>query len=192
MKLPHFFKYAKDKEDKQVNEINNSTVNMLEDIIPNKSIQFKKVAGECDYKLFMKDVNVAVDLEITDKFTDINRRKCVMTKFEGFNDDGFNQYLKKELSKFNTDESYISDVLVKHFFEKDSAFKSTLWECYGEFIYENLLLNIGNTFCCERCSERVDKKKEKQIYCDSCAKEIDREKARIRMMEKRKLKKCSI
>lgn len=42
--LPHFFKYAKDKEDSQVEDVNNSFVNKLNYIIPNPRISCKYIS----------------------------------------------------------------------------------------------------------------------------------------------------
>lgn len=178
MKLPHFFKYAKDKEDKQVNEINNCTVNMLENIIPNKPIQFKKIVGDCDYKMLMKNFNVRNNKNIIDTFIDINRRKGTMTKFQGYNDEGFIKHMKDTMSNISTDDSYVVDVLVKHFFKTNSSFKKTLWDCYGDIILENILLNVGESKCCEKCSERFDGKKNEKL-CITCKKEKKKEQDRL-------------
>lgn len=67
--VPHFFKYAKDKEDWQISEINNSLVNKLENKIPNPRISCKYVSEgknkkleKPDYTLMMHnpDVDVAI------------------------------------------------------------------------------------------------------------------------------------
>lgn len=67
--VPHFFKYAKDKEDHQVSEINNSFVNKLENRIPNPRISCKytidnksKRLEKPDYTLMMNnpDIDVAI------------------------------------------------------------------------------------------------------------------------------------
>lgn len=67
--VPHFFKYAKDKEDYQIANINNSFVNKLENKIPNPRISCKYVSDgkikkleKPDYKLMMH--NPEIDIEI--------------------------------------------------------------------------------------------------------------------------------
>jgi hypothetical protein len=65
--VPHFFKYAKDKEDEQVADINNSFVNKLEKKIPNPRISCKYVSdgeakklGKPDHTLMMSNPNIKV------------------------------------------------------------------------------------------------------------------------------------
>ena len=67
--VPHFFKYAKDKEDWQIADINNSFVNKLENKIPNPRISCKYVSngeihklGKPDYTLMMS--NPEIDIAI--------------------------------------------------------------------------------------------------------------------------------
>lgn len=62
-RVPHFFKYAKDKEDYQVSTINDSFVNRLKDIIPNPRISYKDIdLKEIDYKLLMRNSNIKFDI----------------------------------------------------------------------------------------------------------------------------------
>lgn len=71
--VPHFFKYAKDKDECQVDKINQSFVNKLEYLIPNTRISLKnttnnnyKRIGKPDYKLLMHNSNVEVDVKVSD------------------------------------------------------------------------------------------------------------------------------
>ena len=87
--VPHFFKYAKDKEDTQVRHKNNSFVNMLDDVIPNPRLNFSSVdITEVDYRLLMNDVDIDFDVEFNEngqlnedktdplivKYTELNRK----------------------------------------------------------------------------------------------------------------------
>lgn len=188
MKLPHFFKFAKDKTDTQIDELNNSTVNKLYNLVPNKPIQFKKVSGKFDYKMLMNNKKVVENEEIIETFVKINRAKRFLINESDKSDQAFNKYLTTELRKLSRSESYISDVLVSYFFRKNSANKETLWKCYGYIIYNNILKNLGNTFCCEMCNERFEKNKSKQIFCEACSIENNRIKTRERQALKRKRK----
>jgi hypothetical protein len=51
-KLPQLFVYAKDKEVEQTEPINNSVVNQLEALVPNKRLDFKDM-GYFDYRMLM-------------------------------------------------------------------------------------------------------------------------------------------
>jgi ribosomal protein L37E len=188
-KLPHFFIYAKDKEEKQVELLNNSVVNRLEKIIPNKPIQFKRIAGEFDYKMLMYRDNVNLNKEIINKYNDLHKNKKWKFKLQesAKADHEFYVYelIRNEMLSINSDASYIVDVLVKYLYgEKVSKNKETLWKSFGDILLHNLKQNIKNTKQCECCGKRINTYNTKK-YCNDCAEE----KERIRKRNwKRKLK----
>lgn len=64
--VPHFFKYAKDKEEHQVSDLNDSFVNKLDSIIPNPRINCRSIGlGEIDYKLMMKNPDIECKVSVT-------------------------------------------------------------------------------------------------------------------------------
>ena len=66
--VPHFFKYAKDKEDWQVSKINDSFVNKLNHIIPNPRINCRKLGlDNIDYTLLMNNPNIDLEVNFTEK-----------------------------------------------------------------------------------------------------------------------------
>lgn len=66
--VPHFFKYAKDKDEWQVSEINNSFVNKLNDIIPNPRINCRGLGlGTVDYTLLMRNPDIECKVTFTDR-----------------------------------------------------------------------------------------------------------------------------
>ena len=66
--VPHFFLFAKDKEDWQVNNLNESFVNKLNGIIPNPRINCRGLKlGEIDYKLLMHNPEIDCEVAFTDK-----------------------------------------------------------------------------------------------------------------------------
>lgn len=66
--LPHFFKYAKDKQETQISKTNNSFVNRLESVIQNPRLSFRRLGlGKPDYHLLMHDPNAEVLVGLTDK-----------------------------------------------------------------------------------------------------------------------------
>lgn len=91
-KLPHFFKYAKDKDNKQVRSINGSIVNRLNSIIPNPRIEISKIGLKpIDYKNLMCNK----DLEIN---------------------------IRKDLHKFEYEELNIQEKIVKKYIELNKNF----------------------------------------------------------------------
>lgn len=69
-KLPHFFKYAKDKEKNQVENVNESFINKLEKIIPNPRVNCKYLndsdkyewVDKPDYRLLMNNPDIEVKI----------------------------------------------------------------------------------------------------------------------------------
>ena len=182
LNLPHFFKYAKDKDDEQIEEINDSVVNRFDVLIKNTKLNFKATnLGEFDWHLLMNNKDIEDDEEIIKEYKYIVRYKKFIMKevTERKNKDFYiNTYIKNRLLKINNDIVYVTDVLVKYLFEHNSINKNILFDCFGNIILENLKLNIDtNTALCDCCGKRFVKKKEKQIYCsDKCKKNIDKSK----------------
>lgn len=193
-KTPHFFIYAKDKDEDKVEEKNSSAVNRLEKIIPNPIINFKRAKlGNFDYKMLMKNKEVELNNQIIDLYTSLDVKKKFMINS---NDNEYNNIsfmyrnIKQQLLEVNSNIDYVTDVLIEHLYvHKKSNFKTTLWECFGEVIVENLRINVenelGNKIMCECCGTRVEPITPNQKYCDECAIEIDRKKAKDRMKKKR-------
>lgn len=202
LKLPHFFIYDKrkinQKKKKVIKQIrvepkNNSTINRLEEIIPNPKIQFEEVAGgKFDYKLLMKNPKVELDEEIIERYTELDQNKRDLLKDTGEDKKKKGKkYVYKlielELLKINGDAEYITDVLIKHLFEvKDSSYKDTLWESFGHVIEKNLIKNISQAEKCEDCGSKFRKAKNK-VRCDDCQKKKDRENAKLRKRKQRQV-----
>lgn len=174
-KLPHFFKYAKDKEDSQVSELNNSVVNKLHKIIPNKRITFKTLVGDVDYKKLMRIKSAERDEKVIEMFKHLEYQKNRwMSSSTENNELKYNDYVRSTLLELNDDVYHIVDSLVLYLYIENSRFKNGLWNVFGDILYDNLLLNLGNTIACEKCNCRTEKINELTIYCDPCAKEIEK------------------
>ncbi|WP_025912042.1 RNA dependent RNA polymerase [Priestia flexa] len=183
LKTPHFFKYAKDKEDNKVEPLNHSVVNKLEKIVPNPIINFRKAKlGEFDYKMLMSNPDVDINEEIIEKYRILDTKKKFMSserdkEFENLS--ALYTNIKKELvNGFNN--TYVSDVLTKYLYEvKSSKFKTTLWECFGEELVNNLRSNVkvklNNTIPCEGCGERIEVINNQSKYCRECWLEKERQ-----------------
>lgn len=66
--LPHFFKYAKDKNDSQVVDVNGSFVNKLNEMVRNPRINCRKLGlGKIDYRLLMSNPDIECMVAFTDR-----------------------------------------------------------------------------------------------------------------------------
>lgn len=192
-KVPHFFKYAKDKEDKNVEAVNDSTVNKLEKLIPDNRINFKKVAGKLDYKKLMKDKKVEINQEIVDLYITLDKgKRWLINKDEKFNTNErlyVYQKIRDEILQFNSDIEYVVDVLVSHLYSSKSTRKKMLWECFGDVLVNNLKNNLQDKKPCECCGKMIEIKNNRTKYCEKCAKTIWQKQVQENMKKYRKNKK---
>ena len=194
-KLPHFFVYAKDKMESQVEERNQSFVNKLYDIVPNVQINTRKLKiDEIEYDKMMFDVNTKVDknvIEIYDRLNKQYRYKFNIVDERVANDSFVKQTILKEFEKTGYSAIEITDMLVKHLYSKNKRYKQLLWFVYGEYIVENLkhhvVIKPTKKVQCVDCGElfEVYVRNAKKVRCDSCQKVFKRNYQR-ELMQKRK------
>lgn len=218
--LPHFFVFAKDKEEGQVVDINGSFVNKIGQLIKNPRLSFKRAGiGKLDYKLLMKHPTVKVQCSFkkngnrpdktgTDpliiRYLELQKEfyynlENVAQLSESSNPDKLmnprvreilyyhelKDHIKCELSQFGYTDSQIADRLVKFLYdETNSKYKSALWICYGDILYENLCKNLNVTSTtkhCEWCGAEfyVSARAKNKTLCPNCYKEYRRESHRL-------------
>lgn len=194
-KVPYFFVYAKKKHKTQVEKENNSVVNRLGDLIVNPQSNFRSAGlSDFDYKMLMDksrvDISTEQAKEIIDKYTELDLNKYFIINRDN---DGENReidesdkvgniiYLyndiKNKILDVNKDVKYVVDVLVEYLYEfKKSVYKTTLWECFGDIIVDNLKINIvmNQTYCIE-CGVVIERTSNRLKYCEECWKERERE-----------------
>lgn len=180
LKVPYFFKYAKDKSEEQVEPVNRSTVNRFDTLIDNPKFRWSATnVGKFDYKMLMKNKKIEVDDQIIERYKELNKIKNRLfneerdrKKKEHFID----KYIRNELLKINKNVECLTDVLVKYLYITKAQNKTTLWNSFGDVIIKNLQTNIpSNTKLCEVCGERFEyneKCKTLPKYCEECAKEV--------------------
>ena len=198
-KVPHFFVYAKDKEEWQVEPANGSVVNRLEKIIINPNLRFSAESlGKLDYRMLMCDP----DTEVTAEDKPLLELYYKLSKSVNYrmSDDGtknnFNfvyQRVRSQLLETDPNIYHLTDVLVKQLFHIRKAQRKTLfWECFGDVVLENLKENVDqNTIMCAKCGARVLPSHRSQIYCPSCARIMERERARLRAQKFRRKQKSA-
>ena len=189
-KVPHFFVFAKDKDRKRVERLNNSTVNKLKKLIPNKRINFEKIAGKFDYSILMCNEDVNVSKKITNLYSQFDRQKRWMKNdsddLKTFNSLYMYRKIRDKLLELNSDEEYVTDVLVKYLYGKrNTKHKTTLWNIFGDVLNRNIKNNLDGTIRCEKCGERVPHEKQRQMLCIPCQDKETKEKNKARKQRQR-------
>jgi hypothetical protein len=196
-KTPHFFIYAKDKLKDNVEKVNQSVVNRLEKMIPNVRVDFEAAnLGKFDYQTLMNDKNVLMNYDIIDRYAEMDLQKHFMINVDGDSNNIHHIYkeVRDKILDVNTNAVYVTDVLIKYLYNhKKPNLKTTLWECFGDVIVENLRRNIDERkIQCESCGTRIEITGNRKKYCDNCwkvkQKEDNRRYARKSMRKKRCVK----
>ena len=138
--VPHFFKYAKDKDDNRVAKQNDSFVNKLDSKIINPRINCRKLGiGQIDYRFLMNDPDIECRVSFTDKGKLIKEetdplivKYCELNKSHHFALD----------STLKFDNSFSAEVLSKSKLRHDMKYRKVYDEikkelsCFGYTDYE--------------------------------------------------------
>lgn len=187
-KTPHFFIYAKDKTPRNVEKLNENTImGRIEKLIPSDRLKFDKHGLErFDYSMLMRNKGQIIIDEIVEKFVPLNISIGQNSRVKDECDnhmDYLYQNLRDEMFSMDYPNEVIVDVIVAYMFGKKTPYKNTLWSSFGDYVYENLVLNIEksklkNTISCDRCGKRVmidSAKITVMKYCKECSVEVHRE-----------------
>lgn len=174
-KVPHFFIYAKNKQADEVAEVNNSIVNRLEKRIPNTRLNFRAAGlGVFEYKNLKRDSSTNLDQQIIDKYKelDLNRHFLIRADEDQNNLTHIYTDIRNQLLELNSDPAYVVDVLVEYLYSATTSnYKTTLWECFGDVLVENLQNNIrSDKVPCQLCGIRMHVSNHRTLYCDNCRK----------------------
>lgn len=194
-KLPHYFKYAKDKTDEQVEPPNGSFMNRLPEHVhgwtPRKTskgdseavkIKYCKTVGKFDYRMLMKegvDYTVAEDHPVIQAYNHWNAHQWSVTaiteetEHTDMDDLYVFKFIRAEIDKLGYDKDYVTNSLVAYAYTiKPNSLKKLLWSCFGEEIVENLKVNtpkLGKI--CPICGKRFKPVEPhvgiEQLYCSS-------------------------
>lgn len=197
VKLPAFFMYAKDKNVEQVEHINDSPVNRIYRLYPQRKLKYNFTndnIGRFNYKLLMSNPNTEINDIIVWKYRKLVRN--LKHNVTGYDKDG-NYYslltdIKHEMTSLGYDEIYICDVLVKQLFcISKSVNKRAFWAIYGDRVYDNLCRNIRENYIqCEKCKTRFYIRKANQTMCGSCIQKTKAKTEQMKKEHKRKVQCC--
>ncbi|BCB03511.1 RNA dependent RNA polymerase [Bacillus sp. KH172YL63] len=220
-KLPHFFIYSKDKEDKQVNMIPKRkdikgeedlkaaiekacTVDKLEYVIGKNKISFSKLFDKFDYKMMMKKKNVKkVNQDLIKKYVELNKKKKFQLEKE-LMDSGYTESVKElttfemirdQLLEIHNNEEEVADMLIHYHYEVNpEAKRGTIWDAFGHIIYQNIKTNLedeSQSGDCKVCKTTYRKVTKNKELCDTCKKDEDRKKNAEQKKKSREAKKTS-
>ena len=202
-KLPHYFKYAKDKTNEQVEAPNQSFMNRLPehvngwsmrkdkngDDIESVKIKYCKTVGKFDYRMLMKE---GVDYTVQEDHPIIQAYNYWNAHQNDFNEDneivdGEDTYaikfIRDKILGMGYNVDFVTNSLVAYMYTvKADSQKKLLWSCFGAEIVENLKVNtpkLGKI--CPICGRRfkpqfVGGSQIEQMYCSQeCTEEANRE-----------------
>lgn len=182
-KVPAFFKYAKDKDDKQIEPLNDSTVNRIYKLFPPKRyrLNFKlNIKGIFNYKMLLHNSHATLNEDIAEKFVKLTSS----LNFNQTGTEGLSNYhavfdaVREEMLELPYTEQEIVDALVVYLFsEKRNSKKRAFWTIYGDVVYQNLRHNIDeNSAICPTCGKRFIKARKDQTYCCTACRQATKKK----------------
>lgn len=183
--VPHFFIYAKDKTDKQVEPTNNSPMNRLSDFIPGFDkkgrikMTYNKSISKFDYRMLMnQDIGYTVR-ENSEIIMAYNYWLKHQNKF-GYGDDThinenelykYQRIRQEIINAADCNIDYIVNSLVAYVYTlKKNSNKKMLWACFGDVIVANLKNNVSGKIC-PICGKRFESRDNANtVYCSNeCA-----------------------
>ena len=189
--LPNFFIYAKDKLPSQVEPPNQSTMNRIAASIPSSRLKFNKNIGKFDYRMLMNlgcGFTVSQESQVVKSYEYWNNRQYLFNEQnEHVSDEDLYKYhqIKARILEENSKQSvdYIVNTLVAYLYTtKITSAKKTLWACFGEEMYSNLIKNLeGKGKICPECGKRFAPVNGKQVYCgEACYQSAKKRRDKIR------------
>ena len=194
--LPAFFEFAKDKDKSQVKSRNQSFVNKIYDRIPNKPINTRNMGfDKIDYKFMMNNSLLTCTKEVSDLYDKLNRQYHYMINMKDEYADNLRYVackIRDEFSATGYSSETIADMLVEYLYGRDKRYKQLLWFCYGQYVYNNLVKNIGEKrtkfIQCVDCDEwiEIDVLNTKTCRCENCSETYKKNYHKEYMRKKRK------
>lgn len=134
-----------------------------------------------DYKVLLKGDYEYDNQEVNKCFQKWNKKYGLNISFDEDNSEQNNMRavtstIRNELKNIESDEDKVITSLVRYFYKKPSSKKKRLlWYTYGDWLYKNLMNNVGVRTICHKCGAVVNEKlvRGKCIKCRT--KEVDKQ-----------------
>ena len=194
-KVPHFFLYAKNKTESQVEETNNSVVNRIEQIFPKRNLNFnfsKTNLGKFDYRMLLNNPASVGNEEVYQyykylvKNLDFNKAEDrladsdkSMFNYSAVYDDCRSKFYEWGYSRGIQPSDLLDSLIVMIFDKNRNSKKKAFWTMFGDDVYVNVLHNVSSSFArCERCKKRY-LRIDDSCVCDKCSSYLNRKKLKI-------------
>lgn len=186
-KLPHFFVYAKDKDETQVESANESVMNRISAKIVDSRLKYNKSIGKFDWTML---TNKAVDYTVNEDSSIIKRYNWWIKNQHRFdygndphvNEDDLYKYkcIAQDIVEYSNEsiDKIVNSLVAYLYTVKKSSNKKMLWACFGNNICANLRNNVSNKVC-PICGRRFKPMVHNQVCCSvECARIMDIQKKR--------------
>lgn len=180
--VPHFFIYAKDKEQWQVEPPNDSTMNRISKAIPPSRVKYSKSISKFDWRVLTDggEYTVCENAPVIKAYNYCLRHQW---QFNDENDNvkGADTYAAKMmreqiLADSGCELAYVVNSLVAYLYTvKQSSNKKLLWDCFGWDIVGNIHRNVAEIGrICPICGKRFKPAVHNQACCSAeCAHTAD-------------------
>jgi hypothetical protein len=191
-KLPSFFIYAKDKDEKNVELPNDGTMSKISKSIKDMRISYEYSGFEnFDYSMLLSGKNEMhqSDEKISYHYDKFLKYRSILSKYNSgdmSNQSFIIKIFKDEFKSLPYEFGYIIDSLVLYLFkEKPEKEKSIFWDSFGGVLLYNLKNNLSKLIECSECGVKIRRESNKTKYCKSCAKKIETKNATERKRKQR-------
>ena len=174
-KLPHFFIYAKDKTEDQVEPLTDCIVDKIFKLYPRN--RFKMTFTDkrrFDYKILMNDPDITIDADVLNMYSSTVSDIKLKHNSDNKNNNIIVNDIICRMSSFDYTYIEICDMLIKDMFKEHTVFKNDrrkefLFQTYGDIIYDNIVKNkVKYGYVCRDCGIAIEKKNKNQCRCKKC------------------------
>lgn len=205
-KVPYFFKYAKDRDDDQVDPWVPSVINRIERNIINPRIRFDSDnMGTLDWRMLVRNPGIKVADDVIEIYSQAAKTSHVRINPPKPGTDAATNYyaviknmqeeIAAKLPRFRWVD--IADIVFKYLYhdKKDVVKKDFAWAVFGDAIVENLKRKLPkNSIQCECCGTRFVPVtvSAHQKYCEPCSREVRKMKNRQYQRSSRKRRRAEV
>ena len=201
---PYFFQFAKNKNKSECRPMGNGVIDRICKSIDNieyTDFDYSKGFGKFKMNKLLNNKKIEINYKHIDFYNRLELyTRELIKKYFVKSDDSIVKFDYKQMAYADArkyalnyckaekiEYSDFVDMIVKYSFEEDEMKLAFIFNVFGAVIIDNLNKNLELSLddkrvkMCAECGKRIINTNGKRDYCERCAKEIDRVKARERM-----------